>query len=171
MRRTETALVIIVLVLAIGTPAASADTVVVRVDTGTFAGTSTYEFGVPACPFIHQVFTGSYDPDRRTVRGGTYVVDVCVDQPNANFEWPFNGTFEIVTGHGFSLRGSVTGAQIPNDNSGPIVATLTVTESPGLRHPLRGTITIDGITDQSFPAPPGTSVEEGTFAADLHRSY
>jgi hypothetical protein len=97
-------------------------------------------------------------------------VDVCVDRPNATFEWPFSGTFEIVTGHGFSLRGTVTGAMTPNDNSGPIEATLTVTESMGLDHPLLGTITIDGISDQSFPAPPGTSVEDGTFSTDLRRA-
>jgi hypothetical protein len=169
MRRTASALVVIVLVLAVGTPAATADPVVARVETGTFAGTSVYELFVSACPVIHQVFTGTYDPDRAGVRGGTYVANVCVEQPNADFEWLFSGTFEIVTGHGFSLQGTITGKQIPNDNSGPIEATLTVTESPGARHPLRGTITIAGISDQSFPAPPGTSVEEGTFTSDLHR--
>lgn len=168
MRRTARALVIVVMILAIGTPVASAEAVAAsRTITGTFEGTGVFETFGPLCPVIHEVFTGTYDPDR-SMRNGTYEVDVCIESPNQNFEWLFSGTFEIVTGYGFTLRGTVTGKVIPNDNSGPILATLTVTDSPGARVPLRGTITVDGITDQSFPAPPGTSVEDGTFAADIN---
>jgi hypothetical protein len=169
MRRTASVLFTIAVVLALSAPVASATPVASRAVTGTFEGTGAWELFVPQCPVIHQVFTGTYDPDQRYVRNGTYELDVCIDNPNEDFEWPITGTFEIVTGHGFSLRGTVAGVAIPNDNSGPILATLTVTESPGLRHPIRGTITIEGITDQSYPSPVGTSVEWGTFSADLRR--
>jgi hypothetical protein len=171
MRRIASALVIIVMALAIGTPAASAEAVVARVGTGTFDGTSVFELFVEECPFIHQVFTGTYDPDRRGVRGGTYEVDACVAQPNADFNYPFSGTFEIVTGHGHSLDGTVTGIFNPNMPIATVDATLTVTGSSGSRHPIRGTITITGTSDQFDPeAPESGSVDHGTFAADLRRA-
>jgi hypothetical protein len=169
MRRTASALVIIVLVLAVSTPAASAGPALSGTQTGTFSGTSTYELFVPACPVIHQIFRGTYDPDRGGVPNGSYVADVCVDQPNADFAYPFSGTFVITTGQGFSLTGTVTGLQDTDDTILGLEATMVVTDSPGSRHPLRGTITVTGTSDQSFPAPPGTSVEAGTFAADIHR--
>jgi len=170
MRRTASALAIIILALAIGTPAASADAVVARVTTGSFDGTSIYELFVEECPFVHQVFTGTYDPDRRGVRGGTYEVDVCVDQPNADFNYPFSGGFEVVTGHGLSLTGTVTGLFNPNMPIATIDATLTMTGSHGSPRPVRGTITITGTSDQHDPeAPESGSVDRGTFSADLRR--
>ena len=170
MRRAARLVCIVVLALTVTTPAASASPVVAGTVTGRFEGTGVYETRGPACPVIHQVFTGTYDADRPNVRNGTYEVDVCLETPGEGFEWPMTGTFEVVTGHGYSLRGTVVGVQIPNDLSGPILATLTVTESPGSPQPIRGTITIDGISDQSYPAPVGTSVESGTFRAELHRA-
>jgi hypothetical protein len=167
MRRTASALVIIVLVLAVGTPVASATPARSGTQTGTFTGTSTYELFVPACPVFHQVFRGTYDPDRGGTPNGSYVADVCVDQPNADFAYPFSGTFVITTGQGFELRGTVTGLQTTDEPIFGLEATMLVTDSPGSRYPLRGTITVAGTTDQS--GAPGTSVEHGTFAAELHR--
>ena len=169
MRRTASALFILAMVLGSSTPAASGEEVMSsRQFTGSFEGTGVYETLGPVCPVVHEVFTGTYELDLAGVRGGTYTMDVCIDGPNDEFEWPFQGTFEIVTGQGFSLTGTAEGYVQPNDISGPIVATLTVTDSPGARPAIRGTITVDGITDQSSPpAPPGTSVERGTFGADL----
>ena len=169
MRRAASAIAVIVIVLAIGTPAASADTAVARVDTGSFDGTSVFELYGETCPFMHQVFTGTYDPDRPGVRGGSYEAEVCVHDVNGGFTYPFTGVFEVVTGYGYSLRGTVTGVHNPNMPIATVDATLTVTESPGSRRPVRGTITITGISNQYYPAPVGTSIDNGTFAADLHR--
>jgi hypothetical protein len=172
MRRAARAVFIVVMALTVTSPVTSAAPVASVVSgtiTGTFEGTGVYETLGPVCPIIHEVFTGTYEPDRPQDRNGTYEVDVCIDNPNENFEWPLSGTFEIVTGQGYRLLGTATGVAIPNDISGPILVTLTVTDSPGSPRPVRGTITIDGITDQSYPAPVGTSVESGTFSADLHR--
>ena len=172
MRRTASALVIIVMVLAIGTPAASADAGVARVDTGSFDGTSLFELFGDQCPFMHQVFTGTYDPDRQGVRGGTYEVEVCFHNTDGGRTYPFDGVFEIVTGYGYSLRGTVTGVHNPNMPIATVDATLTVTTSPGARHPVRGTITITGFSDQFSPrAPESGSIDYGTFDADLRRGH
>jgi hypothetical protein len=169
MRRIASALVIIVVVLAIATPAASADAGVARVDTGSFDGTSIFELFGDECPFMHQVFTGTYDPDRQGVRGGSYEVEVCVHDTDGGRTYPFDGVFEIVTGYGYSLRGTVTGHHNPNMPIATVDATLTVTESHGSRHPVRGAVTITGTSNQFYPAPVGTSIDTGTFTADLRR--
>jgi hypothetical protein len=169
MRHAVRAVLTVVLALAVASPASAAVPVASGPITGSFEGTGAWEVFGPVCPVIHEVFTGTYEPDRPQDRSGTYEVDACIDNPNEDFEWPLYGTFEIVTGQGYRLVGTAAGAAIPNDNSGPILMTLTVTDSPGSPRPIRGTITIDGITDQSYPAPVGTSVEWGTFSADLHR--
>lgn len=137
---------------------------------GSFSGTSTWAFG-PPCVFAHQVFTGTYDPDRPGIADGTYSLEVCVEYPADPAEPGFEttGTFVVTTGGGGTLTGTVSGLTIPTGTAIlDLDLTLTVTHSSGTGRPIRGTIAAVGTTDQSGGNP--TTVEEGTFTADLRRA-
>jgi hypothetical protein len=167
MRRIVSALFLIALVLGFSTPVASAEEARTRPLTGTFEGGGVYQPKDPArCPDSIIQYTGTYELDRGG-RGGTYTMDMCMDLP-VDFKWAVYGTFEIVTGQGFSLTGTAEGYLDINDVSGPMVVTLTVTDSPGARRPIRGTIAVDGFTEIDWTRPPDTN-ESGTFRADLRR--
>jgi hypothetical protein len=135
--------------------------------TGTFSGTSTYQFSQdPACNFVLEQYTGTYDPDRRGAPGGTYSMDVCVSL-GAGFG--VDGTFVVSTPR-LTLSGTVAGTltSLPDNSGLTLDVTLTVTDSEGPGRPVRGTITAVGIRTE--PGGFGTSVESGTFTADLHRT-
>jgi hypothetical protein len=172
MRRTATALAVLATSLVLWTtPASGSPAPPERPGhelTGTFTGTSTYEFSSdPACNFVLEQYTGTYDPDRRGVRGGTYSMDVCISL-GAPHGFGVDGTF-VVAGPRTTLSGTVAGALTPLPDGGGLGldVTLTVTDSRGPGRPIRGTITATGIRTE--PAL-GTSVESGTFTADLHRT-
>jgi hypothetical protein len=139
--------------------------------TGTFASTSTWRWSLPACPTITQNFSGTYDPDRRGVSGGTFTMATCVELPTGGDAFPMTGTFEVTSDRGVVLRGTLTGGTILTGAAAlRLELTLTVTESSGGRRPIRGTISVVGTTVQT-PDPgniSGTSVDSGTFTADLH---
>jgi hypothetical protein len=171
MRRSASALLVIVLSLALWTSQtpAGAD----PADrpghgppgielTGSFTATSTYEFSQdPACNFVLETYTGTYDPDRRGVPGGSFTMDVCV---SLGAGLPVDGTFEIVPDRGPTLSGTAEGAITFNDDATQTLqVTLTVTDAEGF--PVRGTIEAVGIR---FEPAFGTSTVNGTFTADLH---
>jgi hypothetical protein len=139
--------------------------------TGTFASTSTWSWGSSPCPTITQDFSGTFDPDRPGVGGGTYTMATCVDLPTEGSAFPMTGTFEVATDDGIVLRGTMTGTTLLTGSLAlPVEFTLTVTESSGARRPIRGTISAVGTSVQTpDPANParGTSIDSGTFTADL----
>jgi hypothetical protein len=174
MRRTATALAVLAASLVLWVaPASGSPAPPERPDhelTGTFAGTSTYEFSSdPACNFVLERYTGTYDPDRRGVPGGTYAMDVCVSF-GAPQGFGVDGTF-VVTGPRLTLSGTVHGAltSLPDNSGLQLDVTLTVTDSDGRGRPIRGTITATGIRTEPGGGI-GTSVESGTFTAGLHRT-
>jgi hypothetical protein len=132
--------------------------------TGWFTGGSTYEFSQdPACNFVVEQYTGTYDPERRGVPGGRFTLDVCVSLGEG---FAVDGTFEIVGDRGLTLRGTVEGEIILGNGTGALQFTLTVTESRGL--PVRGTIEVLGTrVEPAF----GTSDVDGTFTADLRLGW
>jgi len=137
--------------------------------TGTFSGTSTYEFSQdPACNFVLEKYTGTYDPDRRGVPGGTYSMDVCISF-GAPQGFGVDGTF-VVSSPRLTLSGTVHGAltSLPDNSGLALDVTLTVTDSQAPGRPIRGTITATGIRTEPGGGI-GSSVESGTFTADLHR--
>jgi hypothetical protein len=176
MRRTASALVVLAVSLVLWVTPASASPVHGRPGhppgpelTGTFSGTSTYEFSQdPTCTFVLEQYTGTYDPDRRGVPGGTYTLDVCITLGDPRGLGVF-GRFEVSGRHGFILSGTVDGfldsSVVPS--AFELNVTLTVTDSQAPGRPIRGTITAVGIRTE--PGGFGTSVESGTFTADLHR--
>ena len=129
---------------------------------GTFVGTSTYEFPPDdSCEFVLEEYSGTYDPARRGVPGGTFFLDVCVFVETPGFG--LRGTFEIASGR-LTMRGTVDGSLVANGAGGLVLdVTLTVTESTGTVVPVRGTIHAVGTRLGSAT---GSDVT-GTFDADL----
>ncbi len=93
-----------------------------------FAGTSTFDFSTPACPFAHQVFDAGIGARARL---GTLHADGCVD-PVAGF--PYHGTFVITTPHLGEVEGTVSGSiATPTSDSCPaglVPGRLTFTLTP-----------------------------------------
>jgi hypothetical protein len=135
--------------------------------TGTFTGTSTWEIPQDRpCGLLLEEHTGTYDPDRRGVPGGTYTLDVCVAQVVDRLS--VDGTFEV-SGPRLTLSGTVHGFLSQTDPpSGDLALdlTLSVTDSRAPGRPIRGTITATGTRSTAS----GSVVLSGTFTADLHRT-
>jgi hypothetical protein len=129
------------------------------------SGTSRWAFG-EGCPFVHQVFDGTFTPDAGKKRYGTYHFDTCVTPANVVFS--VQGTFTIVTGKGDRLSGALDGDLDPTLIVTPIDWTLTVTSGTGAFRKATGTLevlgTLDFIEMLSF-----RTVDEGRFAASLSR--
>jgi hypothetical protein len=129
---------------------------------GDLSATGTWDFD-ESCGFVHEIFTGAYDPRRHGVGDGTFTLDLCVS--GSATDWIVSGSFEVVTTGGVTLRGTAEGTYTITGTSGlPVDLALTVTESVGAPRPVRGTITVSGTRTE-----PGFMLSEmvGTFRARL----
>lgn len=145
---------------AVAAPAAVAKTTdaLDREVTGSFAGTTAYEFGAAGCSFVHQVFDLTYD----TARGsGTLHMEGCATSDGTvagGFRYDLD--FVLTTPSRATLTGTATGGVFPMD------LTLTVERGTKRFSHVSGTIDLDGV----WTAPvlqPGTA--SGTLAGHLRR--
>jgi hypothetical protein len=114
--------------------------------TGTFAGTSVFEFQEAGCVFVHQVLDATY-PGSSAVGDVTLHIDTCVNFPSMGgfiTMFPQTGTFTITTTVG-GLSGTVAGTQTVLVTPVPINLTLTPTAGTGvLASLLSGVLQVNG---------------------------
>ena len=157
MRRLA-ALLVVVLTAWVGAAAPSAaepGQSLNREVTGSFTGTSSFDFSAGGCAFVFE----AYDLTFQTGRGrpGTLHIEGCVNSAPVVGSFAFeSGTFTLTSRTGATLTGTVSGGVFPID------LTLTVTEGTKRFRRATGTIAVDGTGGPSGPV-------SGTLTGSLQR--
>ena len=129
---------------------------------GEFLGGSSHQAGEPCGGVAVLDFAGYFSVPDKPQCDGVYDVDVCVTLIPPSGPWTLSGDFEIITGNGVRLYGSVSGVT-DFDNPWIDPFTLTVERSTGERRPVRGTIRVVSTYGGIY-----TDRHEGTFTTALH---
>ena len=161
-------LVVLVLTALVLVTGSACDPELSRKASGTFTGTTTFQFGADGCSFVHQVFEGTWIR-REGALGGTFEIEGCV-RTGSEFGFTFDGTFLMVTQGGSELRGTVTGT-LPN-GSCPADWQFVMTLREGTKRysGATGTIWVDGVWDCTTGPFMGPNPFNGTITAVIESS-
>ena len=119
--------------------------------TGSFTGTSVFNFSQAGCSFVHQVLDATY-PGSNAVGNVMLHVDACVDLPTSGFNpFPMTGTFTITTAVG-TLSGTASGSQTVFTNPVPITVTLAPTAGDGVFSAPSGALQMNALWNSSGTA-------------------
>ncbi len=157
-------LTVLVLVGVLGFVGTACDPALSRKTSGTFTGTTTYQFDTVGCTFVEQEFTGSW-VRRQGAPGGTFELTGCVAIGGSSF--PYSGTFLLTTQGGAELRGTVRGTISTSNNPAPLDFTLTVTEASKRFRGASGKIVLDGEWDFTVGPLFGPNPISGSLVAVL----
>ena len=160
MRRVGVLVLAIVIVLA----GAACDPELSRKASGTFEGTSSFQFGTQGCTFVHQEFEGVWTR-REGALGGTFQLSGCVTQSSSGSSFVYDGTFLMVTQGGAELRGTVSGGPVSGNCPAEFDHVLTLTSGTKRYHGATGTIFIDGVWDCTSGPFQGPNPYNGTLTA------
>ncbi|MDQ3147152.1 MAG: hypothetical protein M3R01_09535, partial [Actinomycetota bacterium] len=155
-------LTVLVLVGVLGFVGTACDPALSRKTSGTFTGTTTFQFSTGGCSFVQQRFDGSW-VRRQGAPGGTFELIGCVGSSST---FPYRGTFLLMTQGGAELRGTVSGTVGAAINPAPLDFELTVTDATKRFRGATGTIVFDG---RWFPGEPfmGPNPISGSLVAVL----
>jgi hypothetical protein len=156
---------VVVLVLLLAVLGAACDPELSRKASGTFSGSSSFEFGTHGCSFVYQEFEGTWIR-RQGALGGTFLLTGCVTTNNEG-GFSYTGTFLMVTQGGAELRGSVRGE---NDGTTcPVEVEHVMTLRSGTKRfaGATGTIIVDGVWDCTVGPFQGPNPYNGTITAAI----
>ena len=114
--------------------------------TGPYTGSHSFEVG-DGCAVVHEEVTATYE----AAGGGkgSFSMDVCVEFP-PGVSAAYQGTFELTTAKGASVRGTVAGAL---DVEGVLHEVLSVTAATREFRRSTGTIQLSGTFSNTSPGP------------------
>jgi hypothetical protein len=156
---------VVVLVLLLAVLGAACDPELSRKASGTFSGSSSFEFGTHGCSFVYQEFEGTWIR-RQGALGGTFLLTGCVTT-NDTGGFSYAGTFVMVTQGGAELRGSVTGEN--DGTSCPVEVEHVMTLTSGTKRfaGATGTIIVDGVWDCTVGPFQGPNPYDGRIIAAI----